>query len=384
MFKKSFLFTLLSLSFAPTVWAEENTQSAQFDVSGALRFSYTHNDYLADAGNKIDFADAVLWLNYKKDQWTGHLDYRAYESNNKLGGLHFPLEAWLAYDVTPDQQVKVGLQSVPIGLGRFQGSTYNLTQLYNLGLEDVHQWGISYSYSPEDYQLNLAYFLQDAGSYTGKSRHSAHYSAHPTAENGVDGTSLEEKHSFAARLAKDFQYEVANTPITTKIGTSYLYSQIDNLDTNQSGDRQVWSVFHNTKVQDVGLNLIYGGQRIDHKDQRYPHTSTFGAFDGAYQVANNGHFLATEINYSVPFETKDWSRPLLYSSYSRFFKDHAGYQDSERWINGIYTTYKKNFQFYLEHISGKNDQGLGANNGYADGKSKEWNSLLYLSLGYYF
>lgn len=64
MFKKLILsLSVLSL-FSQITHAEEAT-AAKFDVNDTIRFQYTHNDFLEDSGNKIDFSDAVLWLNYQ-------------------------------------------------------------------------------------------------------------------------------------------------------------------------------------------------------------------------------------------------------------------------------------------------------------------------------
>lgn len=384
MFKKLILsLSVLSL-FSQIAQAEDVTPN-KFDVNGTIRFQYTHNDFLEDSGNKIDFSDAVLWLNYQHQGWSGHVDYRFYEAHDKLGGIHFLANAWLAYDFNDDHKVTVGLQPVPIGLDRYYSSSYNLTQLYQLGLEEVNNWGVNYQYSPEGYNLSAAYFIRDAGSHTGKSKNSSHYSSNLTAEpTFADGTELEEKNMLALKLDKNFDYEIAATPISTTAGASYLYSQVDNLKTRQTGDRQVWTVFQKTQINRLGINIIYGGQNINNKDIEHKNESTFGFFDGYYNVANKANFLSTEINYALPFETKNFKSLMLYSTYSRYFKDESGYADSERLINGIYTKYKENFQFYLEYINAKNDVGFGQADGFSQGTENKRNNLLFLSLGYYF
>lgn len=75
---------------------------------------------------------------------------------------------------------------------------------------------------------------------------------------------------------------------------------------------------------------------------------------------------------------------MLYSTYSRYFKDEAGYADSERLIDGVYTKYKENFQFYFEYINAKNNVGFDQAYGFIQGTKNKRNNLLFLSLGYYF
>ncbi|ATO20720.1 hypothetical protein BS636_14045 [Acinetobacter sp. LoGeW2-3] len=385
MFKPLFISASILSLFSPLVFAETENTEKNLDVSGTIRFQYTHNDYLEDSGNKIDFSDAVLWLNYQKDKVSGHLDYRVYEAHDKLAGIHFPVNAWLAYNPTPEHKITAGLQPVPIGLSRYYSSTYNLTQLYQLGLEEVNNWGLSYQYQPENFNFNLAYFFAGAGSHTGKSKNSSHYSSNLTAEPSAENTTqLEEKNSIALKVDKTFQHQIGHQDIQSTLGSSYLYTELDNLKTHQTGERQVWTAFYKTKVDNLNFNIIYGGQDINNKDDLISKESTFGFFDGYYNVANKGNFLSTEVNYTLPYSFNNWSQPLLYSNYSRYFKDEKGYQDSERLINGVYTKYKDNLQFYLEYISTRNDTAFGVADGYSKGSSNEWNNKLFLSLGYYF
>lgn len=384
------LFIAISLLSSSLLYAEDVEKKSQLDanksaldVNGTIRFQYTHNDYLEDSGNKIDFFDAVLWLNYQKDNWSAYLDYRAYQAHNKIAGIHYPANAWVAYQFNPEHQVKVGLQPVPIGVDRYYSSTYNLTQLYALGLEEVNNLGISYQYTADDYQIDVGYFFRDAGSHTGKSENSSHYSSNLTAESSfAEGTRLKEKNIIAAKISKTLDL---HPDLETRIGASYLHGDVENLTTNQTGDRQVWTLFQQAQYKNLGAKLVYGGQKIDNKDDQYQNYSTFGLADGYYNVANDANFLSAEINYRLDVDLgQNFSQPLLYSNYSRYFKDHQDYQDSERWINGVYWTYKKDFRFYLENISSRNDTAFGAQNGFAEGKNSDWNQLTYLSLGYYF
>ncbi|QIO06058.1 hypothetical protein [Acinetobacter shaoyimingii] len=382
---RSLFIGVLFLSTLSNSYADENQSIPSLQINGTVRFQYTHNDYLNTSGNKIDFSDAVLWLNYQKGALSGHLDYRVYQAYDKIAGIHYPVNAWLAYEVKPEHEIKIGLQPVPIGHSRYYSSAYNLTQMYRLGLEEINHWGLSYQYHPDDFNLSLAYFFANAGSHTGKSQNSSHYSSFVTSEPSfTEGTRLKENQSYAVKVDKTLQYELNQHQATTQLGASYLYNDLTNLKNKADAHRQVWTVFQNTQVNRFNFNFTFGGQKIDNKDQDHPNFTTFGFFDGYFNVANKGHFLATEVNYTLPYSTKNWSEPKLYTTYSRYFKSDSDYDDSERLIYGVYTKYKENFQFYLENIQAKNDVGFGSVDGFAQGKNASWNSMLFLSLGYYF
>jgi hypothetical protein len=94
--------------------------------------------------------------------------------------------------------------------------------------------------------------------------------------------------------------------------------------------------------------------------------------------------MDNEINYTLaqPFYQLENIKPYL--SYSRFFKDQKGYQDSDRLIAGVYFNYKA-VGIQGEYIWSRNDPMTGGSaNGLAQGDSNQWNKLFYLSLGYYF
>lgn len=63
---KRLILSISILSIFNQISHAENTEN-DLDVSGTIRFQYTHNDYLENSGNKIDFSDTVLWLNYQNN-----------------------------------------------------------------------------------------------------------------------------------------------------------------------------------------------------------------------------------------------------------------------------------------------------------------------------
>lgn len=384
MFYKAVFSTLFLSLISPLTFGHTFENDRQLDMHGTIRFQYSHNDYLEDHGNDINFSDAVLWLNYRHDQFNAHLDYRVYQQDH-LGEMNFPVQAWVSYNISPQQTLTAGLQNTPIGYNRYDSHTYNMTLLYSLGLEDVNNWGISYQYRPDLFNFTAGYFFHDAGSYSGQTDSVAHYSGNFAREHDSSiGTQLKEKHLITAKIDKNFDYQIKNSAVKTNVGATYLHSTLDNLKTQKTGQRDVWTVYQNTEWNQFGFNLIYGQQNIDNQDAGSPTASTFGLFDCLYDVANQGSFVSTEINYKISFEIKNLKNTMLYSHYSRYFDKSSHAPDSERAINGIYTLYKDHVGLYLEHISARNDTFFGANNGYANSTSNQWNHMLYLSLGYYF
>lgn len=98
--------------------------------------------------------------------------------------------------------------------------------------------------------------------------------------------------------------------------------------------------FAQTQYQAWQWMFLAGKQDVTNGDDLFPNSSTIGAFDYPYQVANKGKYLVNEINYTFaqPFHKLENIKP--YISHSRFFKDENGYKDSERLIAGVYFNYK--------------------------------------------
>ena len=163
-----------------------------------------------------------------------------------------------------------------------------------------------------------------------------------------------------------------------------VYNDLENKRTDEDGHRKSWNVFAQTQYQAWQWMFLAGKQDVTNGDNLLPNSSTIGAFDYPYQVANKGKYLVNEINYTFaqPFHKIENIKP--YISHSRFFKDEEGYKDSERLIAGVYFNYKA-IGIQGEYIMSKNDPMVGGGaNGLAQGSSNDWDKLFYLSIGYYF
>ncbi|MZY07471.1 hypothetical protein GUK58_15605 [Acinetobacter pittii] len=393
--KRSLLFLgILSLtagveaSAADLSWGDPTLESGQFKVSGAVRSRYLHKDYVVDAneGSQNDdwrLTDIKLVLGYENPDWIAGADARCYQYDRLCDAI-FLKKAWVGYKLSDQQRITAGLQPVDFGFGEFWGSSYYETLLNTVGLEDIDNLGIKYKFADDKYNLTLGFYPTDGGNYKGTSKDSSRYSGNfVEADDLMVGTNIEEKNMWIARGSRKFELDKAQK-FSTELGGSVWYSDLENKRTDVDGHRKSWNVFAQTQYQAWQWMFLAGKQDVTNGDDLFPNSSTIGAFDYPYQVANKGKYLVNEINYTFAQPFHQIENIKSYISHSRFFKDEDGYKDSERLIAGVYFNYKA-IGIQGEYIMSKNDPMVGGGaDGLAQGSSNDWDKLFYLSIGYYF
>jgi len=382
------LFSSIPMYAADLSIGDPSTDTGQLKLPGAIRTRYIHKDYVVEAnkGSKNDdwqLADIKTVLIYENPDWIASLDLRCYQYHRLCDAL-FLKDAWAGYKISNQQRISVGFQSVDFGFGRLWGNSYYETLLNTVGLEDIQNLGMKYQFKDDQHNFILGFYPTDGGNYKGTSKDSSRYSGNfVEADDLTQGTDIDEKNMWITRFSRKFELN-ATENFSTEIGGSYWYSELQNHRTDQHGNRRTWSIFSTTNYQAWQWLFLFGEQNIKNGDDLLPNTSTIGAFDYPYQVANKGQYMANEINYTFakPFHQLENIKP--YVSYSRFYKDESGYQDSDRLIAGLYFNYKK-VGIQGEYILSRNDPMTGSGaDGLAQGDSNQWNKLFYLSIGYYF
>ncbi|MDN8181526.1 hypothetical protein QZK00_17990, partial [Acinetobacter baumannii] len=119
------------------------------------------------------------------------------------------------------------------------------------------------------------------------------------------------------------------------------------------------------------------------KDTVSPASSTFGSFDGEYDIANKGYFYTVDTSYTFK-NVRDSLNVTPYVVFSGFNKKEQGFDDSQRNIVGVAWDYK-NVSLYTEYLMSKNDPFVGGTgSSLAAGDDGKWNKLLNVMLVYNF
>lgn len=61
--------------------------------------------------------------------------------------------------------------------------------------------------------------------------------------------------------------------------------------------RNTWALFNRINYKNLNVVLTGGRQSISNKDVLSPASSTFGSFDGEYDIANKGYFYTVDTSY---------------------------------------------------------------------------------------
>lgn len=67
--------------------------------------------------------------------------------------------------------------------------------------------------------------------------------------------------------------------------------------TSADGTRNTWALFNRINYKNLNVVLTGGRQSISNKDALSPASSTFGSFDGEYDIANKGYFYTVDTSY---------------------------------------------------------------------------------------
>ncbi|WP_198675005.1 carbohydrate porin [Aliidiomarina taiwanensis] len=162
-----FTTSLFSYFISPKAFAEEDG----ITVGGAVRFQYVLADY--DTGQKnrggdLDFDIFRLDLDGRKGDVILSAQYRWF---NYMQALR---HAYMGYDFTDEWQGQIGIVIQPFGTMPYNSHSYFFSSNFYLGLEDNNGAGIKFTKRSSDWDLDIAYILNDElGGATGAARSKA-------------------------------------------------------------------------------------------------------------------------------------------------------------------------------------------------------------------
>lgn len=369
--------------FAAITIGDNETKEGALIISGTVRVNYLDKDYGESASDqKIKFDAAILNVAYESPDWFAKVQYRCYQYD-KFCDFSTLVQAYAGYRLNPTDNITVGLQPIPFGPGRYWDSSFYAGINNTMGLQDALDLGVNYHFElPSATKIDLAYFATDGGNYHGTSKDSARYTANVVTSSDPLKTNLNEKNMWMARVDQDLKF-LSTDDLKVSVGGSYWYSDIENKKTSADGNRNTWAVFNRINYKNLNVVLTGGRQSISNKDALSPASSTFGSFDGEYDIANKGYFYTVDTSYTFK-NVKDSLNVMPYVVFSGFNKKEQGFDDSQRNIVGVAWDYK-NVSLYTEYLMSKNDPFVGGTgSSLAAGDDGKWNKLLNITVLYNF
>ncbi|WP_409316795.1 hypothetical protein [Pseudomonas sp. KCJK9016] len=377
----------LFCSFAVPAMAVQVTDN--LDLGGAIRARW---DVDPDRDiQKFGLDTVFLSARYNSDSWIGEAQYRfygrsyPYQYTKNYGDIRFAKFAWVGYKFNPDQQVQVGLNTVPFGLQPYFGSTFYETLGNVIGLEDVQQIGTKYIQQSGDWNIQAGYYLRPAWQGKGTSKGVTYSSVVSEADSYVtDGSNNQERNTVVLRIARAMDLG----PWKSEVGISGLTSTLENKDTNNDGRRNAVAVHYMGKNGPWGVQLQAARQQMSPRNPGSDEVVTLGGYDGTYNVASRGNLYVADLSYDVgdKYLFDQISGIKLYANYSAFDKSASGFKTSERMILGTSFSVSK-LWVATEWLFGRNDPYIGGSSytqSLGAGGLNQWENQLYVNVGYYF
>ncbi|TCB82466.1 hypothetical protein E0H94_00985 [Acinetobacter sp. ANC 4173] len=375
------LFSTTSSFASDLSLGDANTDLGKVTVSGWLRANIQDKDY-SDNDHKLQFNAAKINVNYDAKKLFGNFEYRCYQFDT-LCDFSSLVNANLGYKFNDDNRITAGVQDVPFGPGRGWSTSWYGGIVVNAGLEDIHYLGLDFqSNITNSTKVDLAYFAGDAGNYVGKGYDSSRYTVNYVKTNVPGDSSYNEKNMFVGRI--DQQLPNFNIPdLNLSVGGSYWHSDIENLTSGDTGNRNAWAAFARTNYKGLNITLTGGKNKISNKDPISPDYSVMGSFDSTYYVANDADFYTADLNYVYKDPNQRFTL-TPYLTYSSYVKNKSNYKDSTRNIIGAQLDIKQ-FSMAAEYIIGKNDVFInGSADSLAVGDDNSTNRMLNLLFFYNF
>lgn len=404
---------LLALPMA--VMAQESEDG--FTVGGALRYNYRYMDWNDEDYARINSAQGgeLLMDTYRinvdgtYDGIDLSLEYRFYS------GYHMLHHGYMGYDFSDRTTMQIGVHQVPFGIQPYASHNWFFSIAYYLGLEDDYDAGIKFIHETDNgWNLQVAYYKNDEGNYTGDSDNSSRYSYDIVDETYFGMMSNNrESNQFNGRIT----YTASGDNYSAELGISGQYGMLFNeaLDRVKrsddpaalyAGDTDAWgdhmAIGGHLNAGFGNFNLMAFGIYVDHNPAVVVDSSittageeslaadysvdmvVYGAYDFPYPVAGTGMIFAVEPAYTVSVDWGPISSLQFYNDFSIYMKDKDDYEDTYHNVTGVLVTAGSVYT-YVDVAQGKNNPWLGEFTGLGPGvKDAEWKMRFNINMGYYF
>lgn len=379
-------------------WATEERYDAEpietkeptIDIGGALRFNFSSNTWAGDAQipSSSSFDTFRLDLDGRWAELFFSAQYRFYAGYNML--QHGYIGAELEEE---SLSVQLGVTQVPFGVLPYASHNFFFSLKYYIGLEDDYDLGVKAATEIGNLGIQVAFFKNDEGNYSGTSRDSSRYSYDlvETRAGDLIGAGIEEARRLKevnqanGRLTYTFEHAEG---FTTELGLSGQIGQT--FDRGSQFRSRQWALGGHIDADYEWLNLkLEAGHYDISQDDRAvgdPRLVAMGAYDAPYAVAAKATFLVASVAVEVDVDLWVIETVTFYENYSALLKSEPSFADSHQLVTGallsagpIYT--------YVDWAVGRNHPWLGNQYVNALGRGRPnapWELRFNVNLGWYF
>lgn len=346
-------------------------------VGGAVRFQYSYEDYRSgsntDRGGDLDLDTVRINFDGRYNDIIMSAEYRHYDY---MDVIH---HAWVGYEFTEQQNVKLGVVKVPFGILPFASHNFFFSANYYVGLEDDYDAGLAYHYEDDLFDVDAAFFKNDekgSGS-TSTDRYSYDVMGiHTTSGTGAaPDVTLTEGNTWNGRFA----YHPTIGDLNLEVGISGQYGELETTDDDSGGDHHAWALhavadWHNWDIQLQYADYSYN---VDNYDVDQMVVGAYAYYD---EIPADAKIYTANVAYKMPVKLGPISQLTFYNDYSRVADKSGDVGDSFINVTGMMITSGPIYT-YVDYIVAQDQPFIGGSYGSGHGPT---NQRLNINVGYYF
>lgn len=359
-------------------------------IGGAVRFNLLFEDF--DETNRQKTGEFTFdTFRVNADGTYGDLffsaEYRFYT------GYRFLHSGYAGYNISDNLNAQLGVHQVPFGIQPYFSNSWFFNLSYYAGFEDDYDAGLKVEYTPGNWTLVGAYYMNaEQTSFSGGTSFARYsFDVVPATTDDLGYAGLEanrdnqEIDQFNAKVGYTLNHGAEHSTRLVLSGqTGTLYNRVTT-DTERN-----WA-------GSVDLNGQYGRFNVKLGVMQYAYTPpnvegdakdfiVMAAYNAPYKVASEARFYSAGIAYDLPVDLGPISSFRFYNDLSYHDKAPDAYVDGTSNITGVLTTAGPLF-VYTDFLVTKNHPFSipAANFGTALAEGTDaWNVGFNLNIGLYF
>ena len=382
-------------SSSTTTTQQDDEPTLDVNVGGSISFNTLFRNYGADTpfeeGADRVLSDGAFTFDTFRINASGSYgdltfstEYAVYP--DAFGGL-FIHHGWVGYTFSDAAEVQVGVSQSPFGIQPFASSSWFFNNTYYVGLEDQYNSGVKALFSPGNWDIQTAYYMNPAGvdffGTTTADRYS--YDVVPNPDN--DDRNTVQEHQGNLKVAHTFMH---SDDASTKVGVSGQAGQLLNQSTGDTDWHGAYAAHVQQHLGNFEAKLQFAQQTMNPPvpETENPDFVTMGAYGGTYNVASDIDVYSTSLSYTIPVDIGPISAIAPHYDYSQVVKDVDGWNDNVSHILGFTTAAGPLFA-YTDLIISKGhpfnqpfDDTFGGV--MAQQADNEWRTAFNINIGLYF
>jgi hypothetical protein len=407
---------------------QQDGPTLDVNVGGSLRFNALFRSYGGETADKV-LGDGGFTFDTFRIGANGSYGGLIFDSElavypESFGGV-FLQKGWVGYQFSENRQFQVGVSQVPFGIQPYASSSWFFNSTYYVGLEDDYDAGIKAMFTPGNWDIQGAYYMnaEQTDFFAGSNFGRYSYDVVPVTSfpafgdagdandvNGIGGytvvpggnstrSPIAEAHQFNVKVAYSFDHGDLGF---TKVGVSGQRGQLQNLNTGDSDWHAAYAAHLQGRYGGLGIKLEFAQQELnppltDSERANFPAEEVgyaaddfvvMGAYNFPQRVAAEHSVYSSSVSYRIPVNLGPVSQVKPYYDFSLVTnKNVDAWNDNATHDVGFLTTAGPVYMYTDLNISKGhpfNHPGANFASVMAENNDNEWRTAFNVNIGIYF